>query len=193
MDSSANTFALLCATPLPSPSAGVMGWLQPGSGRGPIPCPVEAGRQFASPRPLLSLEDAPAAINNHCCLPGSSASSPCSLCSPGINRSLRHLVWAVTWDLRPPSAPLVWCRAQPRSRCLPSLGHRWSSTTRVWGLLWGWRHPQSLGLHKTRLFLCMGVLMLTHGAALCKRGKGALLLKKAVLWRLRRGKRIGWS
>lgn len=66
MNSSANIFALLCATPFPSPSSGAMGWLQPGSGQGPVPCPVEAGRQFASPRPLLMLEDA--AITTAACL-----------------------------------------------------------------------------------------------------------------------------
>lgn len=51
MNSSANIFALLCATPFASPSPGVVGWLQPGSGPGPVPCPVEAGRQFAPPDP----------------------------------------------------------------------------------------------------------------------------------------------
>lgn len=108
----------------------------------PLPC---RGRQaVCSPRPLLSLEDAVTCSNNHCCLPGSSASSPCSLCSPGINRSVRPVLWEVSWyllDLCPgrslgvcilPLLALGRCRAKPRSLgCLPILGHRWSSTIRA--------------------------------------------------------------
>lgn len=106
--------------------------------------------------------------NNHCCLPGSSASSPCSLCSPGINRSVRCVVWAGTWGLRPPSAHHGPVQSQAHITLLAQPGAQVEQHHQVQVLLWGWRCPHPLGLYKTHLFLCTGALTLTRGAALCK-------------------------
>lgn len=137
MGSGANIFALPCAPPLPSPSSGVTGWLQLGGGRQPVLCPVEAGRQAVSFPQTPVVAGGRACSNNHCCPPGSSASSPRSLCTPGINRDLLD-VWPkqVTWGGR--VLPLLTVAraggtrrgAKPKARCLSSLGHGWRSTTR---------------------------------------------------------------
>lgn len=77
----------------------------------PLPC---RGRQAVCFPQTPVVTGGCTCSNNHCCLPGSSASSPCSLCSPGINRSVRHVVWEVSWSLHPPSAHhgLVQSQAQ---------------------------------------------------------------------------------